>query len=134
MLRWVCVLLRIKKYRNSRSTECWRWQNRICQSVHASGKTTPLPASVLGCSLSINTKRNTSRTVPETTRLARPTYCFELHIRGAEMIQYIFSRGERFYLKELQIDYYRVLSACALFTTTIRFHWNLEDTLQLILG
>jgi hypothetical protein len=53
--------------------------------------------------------------------------------QGAEMIQYIFSRGERFYLKELQIDYYRVLSACAIFTTTIRFHWNLEDTLQLIL-
>jgi len=38
------------------------------------------------------------------------------------MIQYIFCRGERFYLKELQIDYYRVLSACALLTTTIRFH------------
>lgn len=26
-----------------------------------------------------------------------------------------------------------MLSAFALFTTTIRFHWNLEDTLQLIL-
>lgn len=49
------------------------------------------------------------------------------------MIQYIFFRGERFYLKELQINYYRVLSACALFTTTICFHGNLEDNLQLIL-
>jgi len=127
------VLLRIKQYHDNSSTECWWWQNRVCQSVHASGKTTPLPASVLGCSLSINTKRNTSRTVPETTRLARPTYCVELHIRGTEMIQYIFSRGERFYLKKLQIDYYRVLSACAIFTTTVRFHCNLDDTLQLIL-
>lgn len=98
------------------------WQNRVCQSVHASGKTTPLPASVLGCSLSINTKRNTSPSFPETTRLVRPTYCVELHIRGAKMIQYIFSRGERFYLKKLQINYYGVLSAFALFTTTIRFH------------